>query len=60
MIAGDGSRLVGFLQTPTDDRAVLGQSVCDIGLAGVAQVSDRPVELLERVIGGPPVAVGLA
>jgi hypothetical protein len=64
-VACDGSRLVGFLrrslhQPLTDERAVLGQSACDIGLANVAQVTDHPVELLERVIGSMPVAVGLA
>ncbi|MFL5887596.1 MAG: hypothetical protein ACJ76M_00765 [Solirubrobacteraceae bacterium] len=69
-VACDGSRLVGFLrgqrsfrslhQPLTDERVVLGQNACDIGLANVAQVTDHPVELLERVIGSLPVAVGLA
>jgi hypothetical protein len=69
-VACDGSRLVGVLrgqrlfgslhQPLTDERAVLSQSPCDIGLANVAQVTDHPVELLERVIGSMPVAVELA
>jgi hypothetical protein len=69
-VACDRSRLVGFLrgqrffgsvhQLLTDERAVLGQSACDIGLANLAQVTDHPVELLERVIGSMPVAVELA
>src|SRR3954447_1965634 len=69
-VASDGSRLVGFLrgqrllrsvhQPLTDERAGLGKSGCDVGLAGAVQVADRPVELLERVLGSSPVAVDLA
>src|SRR4051812_31167417 len=69
-VACDRSRLVGFLrgqrffrlvhQLLTDERAVLGQSTCDIGLVDAVQVADRPVELLERVLGSFPVAVDLA
>src|SRR4051794_33064354 len=69
-VACDRSRLVGLLrgqrffrsvhQLLADERAVLGQSAGDSGLPIAVQVADRPVELLERVLGRFPVAVDVA
>src|SRR4051795_3801888 len=42
-----------------DVRAVLGQGPRNLGLANAVQVADRPVELLQGVLGGAAVTLGL-
>src|SRR5215212_3943230 len=46
-------------QLAADVGAVLRERARNVDLVDPVQVPDGPVELLERVLGGPPVAVGL-
>src|SRR5438045_1248923 len=62
LLAGllNGQRLFGLAhQLLADVRAVLCQGLGDLGLADAVQVADRPVELLQRVLGSSAVAIRL-
>src|SRR3954454_16816818 len=46
-------------QAPPDEGPVLGERLRDLDLADPVQVPDRPIQLLEGVVGRLPVAIGL-
>jgi len=61
-VGGDFSRdgFVGLVhEAATDVGTVAGKLLGDFRLVDPVQIPDAPVELLERVLGGAPVPVGL-
>src|SRR3954471_15959971 len=46
-------------QAPPDEGPVLGERLRDLDLADPVEVADRPIQLLEGVVGGLLVAIGL-
>src|SRR3954453_12555089 len=47
-------------QAPPDEGPVLGERLRDLDLADPVQVPDRPIQLLEGIVGRLLVAIGLA